>query len=307
LVPDPPALIVILGPTGVGKSRTGLALAGKYGGEIIACDSMQVYRGFDIGTDKPSPSDRERVRHHLVDVADPRAQFTAADFVAGAVAAIADIRGRGGRPFIVGGTGLYLRALLDGLFPGAGRDPEIRRRLEVEAAGAGLESLFRRLEAIDPAYARVIRSRDKVRIIRALEVHETTGRPISEHFRGTRSAVAGWRTARIGLKLDRAVLNRKIDERVDRMFEAGLVAEVEGLLAAGIPEGAPPFRALGYRWVVKLIKSEIGRDEAIAMTKLDTRHYAKRQMTWFGKMEGIAWFDPEDRTALEDYVRKNIE
>jgi tRNA dimethylallyltransferase len=307
LVPDPPALIVILGPTGVGKSRTGLALAGKYDGEIIACDSMQVYRGFDIGTDKPSLLDRERVRHHLVDVADPRVQFTAADFVTGAAAAIADIHGRGGRPFIVGGTGLYFRALLDGLFPGAGRDAEIRRRLEAEAADAGLESLFRRLEAIDPAYARVIRSRDKVRIIRALEVHETTGKPISEHFRGTRSAVEGWRTARIGLKLDRAVLNRKIDERVDRMFEAGLVAEVEGLLAAGIPEDAPPFRALGYRWVMKLIKSKIGRDEAIAMTKLDTRHYAKRQMTWFGKMEGVAWFDPEDRTALEDHLRKNIE
>ncbi len=305
--PEAAKLIVILGPTGVGKSRTGLRLAGLFRGEIINCDSMQVYRGFDIGTDKPSLRDRERVRHHLVDVADPRTQFTAADFVSGAASAIAEIRARGNRPFVVGGTGLYVRALLEGLFPGAGRDPEVRRRLEAEAAAAGLESLFRRLEGIDPDYARVIRSRDRVRIIRALEVHETTGKPISEHFRDTRSVIEGLPSIRIGLELGRPDLYRRIDERVDRMFENGLVAEVEKLLASGIPEDAPSFRALGYKRVVKFLRSGIGLDEAIAMTKLDTRHYAKRQMTWFGKMKDIAWFDPENLPALEDHIGKNIQ
>lgn len=307
MAPESGKLIVILGPTGVGKSRTGLALAEKFGGEIINCDSMQVYRGFDIGTDKPSPRDRERIPHHLLDVADPSVQFTAADFVSGAVAAIAGIRERRRLSFIVGGTGLYLRALLEGLFPGAGRDPEVRRRLEAEAADEGLEGLFRRLEGIDPAYARIVRNHDKVRIIRALEVYETTGKPISEHFRGTRSAVEGWRPVKIGLKLDRPVLYRRIEERVDRMFESGLVGEVERLIAGGIREDAPPFRALGYRWVMKFIKSQVGLDEAIAMTKLDTRHYAKRQTTWFGKMEAVSWFDPEKRAALEDHVQKNIQ
>ncbi|MCJ7644921.1 MAG: tRNA (adenosine(37)-N6)-dimethylallyltransferase MiaA, partial [Candidatus Aminicenantes bacterium] len=177
-------LVIILGPTGVGKSRTGLKLALKFSGEIINCDSMQVYRGFDIGTDKPSLEARRAVPHYLLDVADPSSQFTAADFVAGALRAVDGILGRKNLPFIVGGTGLYFKSLLDGLFPGPGRDPEVRRRLEAEAAEKGLETLFNKLETIDPAYARKVRSRDKVRIVRALEVFETTGKPISTHFGG---------------------------------------------------------------------------------------------------------------------------
>jgi tRNA dimethylallyltransferase len=306
LAPDSGTLVVILGPTGVGKSRVALGLAEKFKGEIINCDSMQVYRGFDIGTDKPSPEARRLIPHHLLDVADPGVQFTAADFVSGAVTAISEIFGRGNRPFIVGGTGLYLKALLEGLFPGAGRNPEIRRRLEAEAAEAGLEGLFRRLEKIDPGYAGVIRNRDKVRIIRALEVYEATGKPISEQFRNTRSAVDGYGRVMMGLRLERPVLNRRIDERVDRMFASGFVREVEKLVAAGVGEDAPPFRALGYKWVLKHIRAEVGLDEAIAMTKLDTRHYAKRQMTWFGRIGGVSWFDPENQSALEDHIRKNI-
>ncbi|MHB8094108.1 MAG: tRNA (adenosine(37)-N6)-dimethylallyltransferase MiaA [Candidatus Aminicenantales bacterium] len=300
-------ILVLLGPTGVGKSRTSLKLALKFGGEIINCDSMQVYRGFDIGTDKPPTHDRKAVPHHLLDLVDPEVQFTAADFVAGALGAIRDIRRRKRLPIVVGGTGLYVRALLEGLFPGPGRNPEIRRRLEDEAAGEGLENLFRRLETIDPDYARTIRGRDRVRIIRALEVHEVSGKTMSEHFPATESFVKEFQTVKIGLDLDRKDLYSRIEDRVDRMFEAGLPAEVERLIGRGVREDAPPFKALGYKWVLKSLKGEINLEEAKARTKLDTRHYAKRQMTWFRKMEGIVWFSPEDYAALEEYVAKNIQ
>ncbi len=301
------ALVVILGPTGVGKSGIALGLAAKLRGEIINADSMQVYRGFDIGTDKPSPADRRAVSHHLLDVADPVTQFTAADFVAGALAAMAGIHGRGAVPFVVGGTGLYIKALLDGLFPGPGRNPEVRSRLEAEAARDGLETLYRRLEAVDPAYARKIRARDRIRIVRALEVFETTGKPISEHFRGTESFVKGLRQVRVGLELERPVLVRRIEERVDRMFAAGLVKEVEGLLARGVPPDAPAFKGLGYKQVLSFLRSEISLDEARDLVKRETRRFAKRQMTWFRKMSDIAWFSPEDTAALEAHVGKNIQ
>lgn len=301
------AIVVILGPTGVGKSGIALGLAAKLRGEIINADSMQVYRGFDIGTDKPSPADRRAVPHHLLDVAEPGTQFTAAEFVAGALEAMAGIHGRGAVPFVVGGTGLYIKALLDGLFPGPGRNPEVRARLEAEAARDGLEALYRRLEAVDPAYALKIRARDRIRIVRALEVFETTGKPISEHFRGTESFVKGLRQVRVGLELDRPVLVRRIEERVDRMFAAGLVKEVEGLLAQGISPDAPAFKGLGYKQVLSFLRNEISLDEARDLVKRETRRFAKRQMTWFRKMADIAWFSPEDTAALEDHVGKIIQ
>ncbi len=301
------SLVVILGPTGVGKSGVALGLAARFRGEIINADSMQVYRGFDIGTDKPSPADRRAIPHHLLDVAEPTSQFTAADFVAGALEAMAGIHGRGALPFIVGGTGLYIKALLDGLFPGPGRSPEVRAKLEAEAARDGLEALFKRLEAVDPAYALKVRARDRVRIVRALEVFETTGKPISEHFRDTESFVKGLRQFRVGLTLDRPALVRRIEERVDRMFAAGLVKEAEGLLAQGVPADAPAFKGLGYRQVLSFLRNEISLDEARDLVKRETRRFAKRQMTWFRKMSDIAWFGPEDTAALEDHVGKNIQ
>ena len=301
------ALVVLLGPTGVGKSGVALGLAGKFRGEIVSADSMQVYRGFDIGTAKPSPADRRTIPHHLLDVAEPGNQFTAADFVAGALEAMTGIHGRDCLPFIVGGTGLYIKALLDGLFPGPGRNPEVRRRLEAEAAVEGLEALHRRLEAVDPAYALKVRARDRIRIVRALEVFETTGKPISEHFRGTESFVKDLRQVRIGLELDRPTLVRRIEERVDRMFAAGLVEEVKRLLARGVAADAPPFKGLGYKQALSFLRNEIGLDEARDLVKRETRRYAKRQMTWFRKMSGITWFPPGDRSGLEDHMEKNIQ
>jgi tRNA dimethylallyltransferase len=306
LEPEIRNLVIILGPTGVGKSRTAVSLALRFEGEIINGDSIQVYRGFDIGTDKPAPEDRRRVPHHLIDAVNPRVQFTAADFVKEALRAAVEISGRGRVPFVVGGTGLYLKALVDGLFPGPGRDPDLRAELEAEARDKGLEGLFLRLREVDPDYARTIRSRDRMRIIRALEVYRLTGRPLSEHFRNTAPPTGRANVIRIGLELERQVLYRRIDERVERMFAGGLVEEVRGLLAAGIGEDAPPFRALGYKHVLNVLRGAISEEEARALTKTDTRHYAKRQITWFRKTAGVAWFSPDDISGLESYLEKQL-
>lgn len=304
--PETRNLVVLLGPTGVGKSRTAVDLALKFGGEIINGDSVQVYKGFDIGTDKPGLEARKGVPHHLIDAVEPGVQFTAADFVREALRAAGEIAGRGLVPFVVGGTGLYLRALVDGLFPGPGRHPALRAELEAEAREKGLDALFRELEGVDPAYARKIRNRDRVRIVRALEVYRLTGRPMSEHFLGTKSPTGDFHVLKVGLELEREALYRRIDERVDRMFERGLLEEVRGLLARGISEDAPPFRALGYRHVLASLRGEMSVAEAIALTKVDTRHYAKRQTTWFRKMAGVAWFSPDDRRGLEDYLQNRL-
>jgi tRNA dimethylallyltransferase len=299
LRPETPNLAILLGPTAVGKSRAAIGLALEFGGEIINGDSIQVYKGFDIGTDKPSAEDRRAVPHHLLDFVEPDVQFTAADFVREALATAAGIIERGRLPLVVGGTGLYVRALVDGLFPGPGRDPALRAALEAEARDKGLEALFRRLEEVDPAYARKVRSRDRIRIIRALEVWSLTGRPLSQHFGRTVSPTAGYRVLKVGLELERTALYRRIDERVERMYARGLVDEVRGLLARGISEDAPPFRALGYRHVLACLRGELSVEEAKALTKTDTRHYAKRQMTWFRKMDGVTWVSADSAAALE--------
>jgi len=286
----------------VGKSAAGVYLARRFGGEIINCDSMQVYRGFDIGTDKPTPEMRKLVPHHLLDIIEASDQFTAADFVRGALAALRLIEERGGLPFIVGGTGLYLKALLDGLFPGPGRDEELRRELEREVQEKGLQSLRRKLEEVDPRYARLIGENDKVRIIRALEVFYLTRKPISVHFESTRSEVSDFHLLKIGLQLERKELYRMIEERVDRMFQRGIVAEVRNLLAAGVEESAPPFRALGYKHVLASLKGTMSLDEAARLTKQDTRHYAKRQISWFRKMAGVNWLPAGDHATLAAYL-----
>lgn len=304
--PDAKTLVLIVGPTGVGKSAAGLALARRVGGEIVNADSMQVYRGFDIGTDKPPAEDRRAVVHHLIDIADPSSQFTAADFAALAFEAATDILGRGGVPIVLGGTGLYVKALLDGLFPGPGRDDGVRRELEREARERGLETLWRRLETADPAYAKKITPRDKVRIVRALEVQAVTGTPLSAHFARTRSRMGDFRVVKVGLDLERKELYRNIEVRVDRMFERGLVDEVKTLLASGVAESAPPFKALGYKHVLRYLKGESDFEETVARMKIDTRHFAKRQMTWFHKMAGIRWFSPAESDTILEFVERNM-
>lgn len=296
-------LVVILGPTAVGKSRAGVYLAQKFNGEIVNCDSIQVYRGFDIGTAKPTTGMRRLVAHHLLDVVEPSVQFTAAEFIRRAREAVEDIEGRDQMPFIVGGTGLYLKALLTGLFPGPGRDERLRHKLEQEAAEKGTEALHRRLGEVDPAYAAVIGPKDRVRIIRALEVYSLTRIPLSEHFKRTRSQVADFHILKIGLQLERKELYRRIEERVDIMFQKGMVEEARSLLGAGVPESAPPFRGLGYRRVLAHLRGEISVDEARRLTKQDTRQYAKRQITWFRKMAGVNWVPADDLTSLAAFLK----
>jgi len=292
-------LVFILGPTGVGKSAVALRLARAGNGEIISCDSMQVYRGFDIGTDKPPAEDRARVPHHLIDIVDAGTQFNAADFASRALEAIAAIRGRGRLPLVVGGTGLYFKALEDGLFPGPGRDDSIRLALEAEARALGLEVLWERLAGADPDYAAKTGRRDRVRIIRALEVFAVTGRPLSEHFRRTEGPLADEHPVKIGLDRTRSELYRRIEERVDRMFERGLVEEARQLLLRGVPDSAAPFKALGYKHVLRVLRGELKPEEAAALTKIDTRHYAKRQMTWFRKTANVRWINPEEIDPAE--------
>ena len=304
--PERRILIVLLGPTAVGKSKAGVYLAGRFGGEIINCDSMQVYRGFEVGTDKPTAEMRRLVPHHLLDIVDPQVQFTAADFVRQALTAIGLIEKRARFPIIVGGTGLYLKALLAGLFPGPGRDERLRQKLEDEAREMGIEALHRRLEEVDPYYARRIGRRDKVRIIRALEVYSLTRKPLTEHFKKTRSEVDDFHIHKIGLQLDRKELYRRIEERVDRMFRNGMDEEVRRLLSAGIPEDAPPFRGLGYRRILAFLRGETSLDEARRLTKQDTRQYAKRQITWFKKMPGVNWFPADDFPSLTAFLGSRL-
>ena len=299
-------LLILLGPTGVGKSVTAVKLSRELSGEVINCDSMQVYKGFDTGTDKLPIEKRENIPHHLLDICDPHEQFTAAAFVKHALKAIQIIHKKMRLPVITGGTGLYLKALLDGLFPEEKKNPSLRQKLEKEAAEKGLESLSKKLKEVDPAYHRKIGKNDRVRIIRALEVFYNTDKALSEHFLSTRSFVSDFHTQKIGLKLERQELYKRIEERVNKMFENGIVQEVENLLQSGVHEDSPPFRALGYKHVLQYLKKEMSLEDAIASTKKDTRHYAKRQMTWFRKMEGIIWFFPDDYSALKKYVETGL-
>lgn len=299
-------LIIVLGPTGVGKSSTAVKLAKKLKGEIINCDSMQVYKDFDIGTDKILLEKRGNIPHHLLDVVSPSTQFTAADFARLALEAANAILKKKKLPLVVGGTGLYLKALLNGLFPGGGSDPSLRQKLEREAKKKGLDTLREKLREVDPVYYQKIAKKDKVRIIRALEVFYSTRKPLSKQFLNTESYVKDFNIIKIGLKLERKELYTRIEKRVDKMFERGITREVQELLQKGVNENSPPFRALGYKYVLKLLKKEIPLEEAITLTKRDTRHYAKRQMTWFRKMEGIKWFSPHDFPSILEYVKNNL-
>jgi tRNA dimethylallyltransferase len=305
--PDRRVVLAVVGPTAAGKSAVAVALAERFGGEIVSCDSMQVYRGFDIGTDKPGPEERRRAPHHLLDIVDSSTQFTAADFAGRAALAIAGITERGHLPIVAGGTGLYLKALFEGLFPDSGRDPAVRARLEEEARGEGLASLRRRLAEVDPAYAAKTGERDRVRIIRALEVYAVTGVPLSSHFPDTAGYLPGYRAVKIGLLPERPELYRRIEKRVDEMFARGLVDEVRGLLGAGVEETSPPFRALGYGPVLRHLRGEITLAEATALTKMETRRYAKRQITWFRKMPEITWFGVADIATIAVFVAGQLD
>ena len=286
-----PSLLVICGPTATGKTAVAAALAAEVGGEIVAADSRTIYRGMDIGTAKPPPHLRAAVPHHLLDVADPTEVFTVAQYQRLAVAAITDILRRGRLPLLVGGTGLYIRAVVDGLqIPRVPPDWAFRRRAEAEEQAVP-GALYARLQQLDPLAAQRIHPRNLRRIIRALEVIAATGRPISEQ---QRAQPGPWRVLVVGLWMPRPILYRRIDRRVDEQLAQGLVAEVEGLLARGVPPEAPAMQGLGYKEIVPYLQGRSSLAAAVAALKRNTRRFARRQESWFRRDPRIRWIDVGD-------------
>ena len=286
-----PILVAILGATATGKSTLSLTVAERWHGEIINCDSTAVYRGFDIGTDKLSNAERRDIPHHLIDIVEPTEEYTAAQYARDAAALVRDIHSRGRLPIVVGGTGFYYRALTRGLFPGPGRDPALRGRLESIAERRGVPFLHRLLNRVDPDSALRIQHRDLKRLVRALEVYCLTGRPLTAHFSETASLIPDVRVVALALKLPASAISERVTRRVDQQFERGLLAEIRSLLARGIPETARPFGGLVYRQALEHLRGV--RDEAStrALIAQENRRYARRQLIWFRKEPNLTWFD----------------
>jgi tRNA dimethylallyltransferase len=299
---DEPPLLVVVGPTAVGKSEFAVLACERFGGEIISVDSMQVYRGLERGTAKPGTELRRRAPHHGIDLADPGEDFSLGDFVRYATAAIASIRGRRRLPVLVGGTGLYLRGLLKGIAEAPRRDEALRARLRALAERRGVSALHRLLSRADPVAARRLPPGDRHRLVRALEVCFSTRRGLSDLIRESPFGPDRFASVKIGLSVERETLYRVIDARVDLFFSQGLVEEVRGLLGAGLRESANALNALGYRETLAYLRGETTLDEAIALTRRNTRRYAKRQWTWFRKEDGVTWFriDPADPRRFDE-------
>ena len=289
VVPDAPEepLVTIAGPTGSGKSGLALALAERFGGEIVNCDSLQVYRHFDIGAAKLPEAARRGIPHHLIDILNPDEIFTAGEYARLARKAIADISMRGRLPIVAGGTGFYLRALLDGLFEGPSRDQPLRDRLAArEARRRG--SLHRLLTRFDSEAAGKIHAHDIPKVTRALEVCLLARRPVTELYREGRDGLRGYRTLKLGLMPEREALNGRIDARCRTMFEGGLVDEVRAIQAMGY-ESVKPFDALGYKQALQSIRGELSLRDALFYAQRNTRRYAKRQITWLRRESGVEW------------------
>lgn len=283
-------IIAVVGPTASGKSDLGLELAEALEGEVVNADAMQFYRGMDIGTAKLALSERRGIRHHQLDVLDVTQEASVAAYQVGARADIAAIRSRGRVPILVGGSGLYVRAALDHLdIPPT--DPDVRRRLESEGADLGVAAMHRRLTALDPVAAAQIQHNNLRRVVRALEVIEITGRPFSASMPG-REFVSP--TVVLGLRVDRALLDERIELRVQRMWDQGLVLEVERLLEVGLRDGATASRAIGYSQAIAVVDGDLTPEQARAETAQATRRYARRQESWFRPDPRIVWLDPDD-------------
>jgi tRNA dimethylallyltransferase len=281
-------VVAIAGPTGAGKSELALRIAEQFRGEVVNCDSLQIYRYFNIGTAKLAPGDMRGVPHHLIDILDPDQVFTAGEYARLARAALTAISGRGRLPVVAGGTGFYLRALFSGLFRGPARDAAMRERLAArERRRPG--SLHRLLGRFDPAAAARIHAHDVPKVMRALEVRLLARRPVTEMFREGRDALEGYRTLKLGLTPDRDELYRRLDERCRRMFESGLLEEVQSILDRGFSLEAKPFESHGYRQAVQMLRGELNAREALFYAQRNTRNYAKRQMTWFRKEPDMEW------------------
>jgi len=300
---EKPKIIVVCGPTGIGKTSTGIEIAGVFNGEIISADSMQVYRYMDIGTAKPTTDERARVRHHLIDIIDPVESFDAAQFAKSAHKVIIELHGRGITPFVVGGTGLYIKALVHGLFHAKPVDKKIRMRLKKEAVVRGTDFVYKRLSECDPDSAERIHPNDTYRIIRALEIYETTEKAISKYHREHKFTDSPFKVLKIGLQINREALYDRINRRVDAMVDAEFVDEVKGLLEKGYSADLKSMQAIGYRHMIDFIEGRISWDEALLTLKRDTRRYAKRQLTWFRADPEIVWVEPEQVKDIHGLIK----
>ena len=299
-------VICVVGPTATGKTKMGVALAKRFGGEVVSVDSMQIYRGMTIGTAAPTAEEMDGVRHHMVAIADPAESWSVARFTEQADLCIGDILRRGKCPVLVGGTGLYLDSILSGrTFAPGHSGGEIRKSLQAELAREGIESLYRQLREIDPETAARLPIRDEKRILRALEVYRETGETLTAHDERTRLRPPKYRACTIGLTFrDRADLYARIDRRVDTMVERGLLREVEALLQTGLPETATALQAIGYKQFLSVYRGDTPVSEAVAEVKLRSRQYAKRQLTWLRRKDDIHWLlwekDPDFPAGLQN-------
>jgi tRNA dimethylallyltransferase len=301
-----PPVLLLAGPTAVGKTELSLTLAEALGTEIVNADSIQVYRHLEIGAAKPTAEERARVPHHLIDIASPDEPFDAARYLECARPVIEGLRAEGKPPLVVGGTGLYMKVLTRGICEGPKTDPEIRRRLEEDEAARGLAALHAELLRVDPVSGARIHPNDRQRVLRALEVFRATGLPLSARHAGHGFKDSPYRTVKVFLTRPREELYARIERRVDAMMEAGFLDEVRGLLAMGFGPECKPMLSLGYRQMLDHILSGVPLAEAVSRVKVETRRYAKRQMTWFRADPEFVWMDAEAPGAVLDHVRKRL-
>lgn len=300
-----PPLVAIMGPTATGKSALGIALALRFGGEVVSCDSTAVYRGFDIGTDKVPVAARRGVPHHLIDVADPTEEYSAARYAREAAAAVREITARGRLPILVGGTGLYYRALTRGVFPGPGRDTALRARLERIADRKGVERLHVLLARVDAGSTVRIQPRDRKRLVRALEVYFLTGRPMTAHFAETQSPLPEYDVMAFALQIPAEATAARVAARVDAQFRDGLLDEIRGLLASGIPEIANPFTGLVYRQALEHLHGVRDEPATRELIVRENRRYSRRQLIWFRKEPNLQWIQAAgEREETDEQVAR---
>lgn len=304
-------LLAVVGPTGSGKSELSLELAKQLDGEIVNCDSIQMYRHFNIGAAKLSEAERQGIQHHLIDILEPEEVFTAGDYARLARNALNEIRSRNRVPVIAGGTGFYLRALLEGLAPGPARDDALRARLQaMEKRRPG--RVHRLLSRLDSRVAARVHPNDVQKAIRAVEICILARRPASEVFEQGRDRLSGFRVLELGLDPPREALYERLNRRAEKMFETGLIEEVQSLLARGVSPESKPFQSLGYRQALLLVQGKMSLKEAVESTRIETRHYAKRQWTWFRRDPNVLWLkgfgsDANIKTAALDAARKFLQ
>ncbi len=297
-------IIVLAGPTGVGKTELSLAIAERFKAEIISMDSMQIYRHMDIGTAKPTLAERSRIRHHLVDYVEPDEIYHVSRFVSDARQAIADISSRGHLPMLVGGTGLYMRGLLEGVFELPDIPDKVRAQVRHDLQEQGNAKMYQELMACDPETAARIHQNDSQRLARGLEIFRATAIPWTEHLSRQQQNAAEFEVLKIGLRRNRDELYQRINARVGMMIDQGLLAEVENLLSMGFGPELGPMQSIGYRHMVQFIQGEWSWQEALTFLARDTRHYAKRQFTWFGRDEAFHWFHPADQLDIEQLLNR---